>query len=99
MLGTPDQTAHERAHVIGCPFVVFVVRLAWLHSTIIRRSKGKIQRMDTRLTRVMPDDAQQLITREWHAKPEQIHLLSGSVDVPVADLCNKSRGGVRQKRS
>jgi len=49
--------------------------------------------MDTRLTRVMPDDAQQLITREWHAKPEQVHLLSGSVDVPVADLCNKSRGG------
>ena len=49
--------------------------------------------MDTKLTRVMPDDAQQLLTREWHAKPEQIHLLSGSVDVPVADLNNKSSDG------
>jgi len=59
--------------------------------------------MDTRNecspTRVVPDDRKQVITREWHAKPEQIHLLGGSVDVPVAHLNIKSSGGVRQTNS
>jgi len=46
-----------------------------------------------RLTSVVPYYTQQLITRQWHHKPEQVDFLGGGVEVPVADLCNKSMGG------